>query len=161
MAIFKQITGKIKYRENGMNAPIQEIKLQNWCIVSMLHKIHENLIVNGFPEGKPAAFTVHMGSCTIQTMTRSPVKVLGKVEIHFRWASLTLATESSLKTLSTKWYLAYGFIVDLRENFLRVDQEKMKSSIFNSSLIIISDNHLINHMRVAKEGDNRLSLIHI
>ena len=70
--------------------------------VSTLHKTSRNLIVNGFAEGKPTSFTVDTGatvsivhpdlvsnrglklalSCTIQTVTVSPVKVLGLSLIH-------------------------------------------------------------------------------
>ena len=61
------------------------------------------MIVNGFADGKPTSFTVDTGatvsivrpdlvsnrhplisSCTIQTVTGSPVKVLGKVDVGVR-----------------------------------------------------------------------------
>ena len=71
--------------------------------VSTLHMISGNCIVSGFADGKPTSFTVDTGatvsivrtdlisnrwpqisSCTIQTVTGSPVKVLGKVDVRVR-----------------------------------------------------------------------------
>ena len=71
--------------------------------VSTLHKTSGKLIVNGFAEGKTSSFTVDTGatvsivrpdlisnrrpqisSCTIQTVTGSPVNVLGKIDVRVR-----------------------------------------------------------------------------
>ena len=69
--------------------------------VSTHHMTNGNLIVNGSAEGKPTSFAVdtgatvsivcpdliskqqpQFGSCTIQTVSESPVKVLRKVDVH-------------------------------------------------------------------------------
>ena len=87
----------------------------------MLHEISRNLIVNGFVEGTPASFTIDMGttvstvcpdivSClqpqlsyfTLQTVTGSQVKVLGRVDICLHLGLLEFSDQILLYTLSIR-----------------------------------------------------------
>ena len=115
------------------------------------HKTSGNLIVNGYAEGKPTSFTADMGatvsimrpdlvsnlqslisSCTIQTVTGSPVKILGKVDVRVRLGLLKFSHQMLVADivddviLGTDIMNAYGFIVDLREDVLKVGQDKIK-----------------------------------
>ena len=105
------------------------------------YKTSENLIVNGFAEGKPTSFTADTGatvsivrsdlvsnrqllisSCTIQTVTGTPVKVLGKVDVSVRLGLLEFSHQMLVADIVDEVILvtdimnAYGFVVDLREN---------------------------------------------
>ena len=109
------------------------------------------MIVNGFADSKPTSFTVDTGatvsivrpdllsncqplisSCTVQTVTGSPVKVLGKVDARVRLGFLEFSHQMLVADivdeviLGTDTMNAYGFVVDLRENVLKVGQEKIK-----------------------------------
>ena len=70
-----------------------------------------------------------ISSCTIQTVTGSPVKVLGKVDVRVRLGLLEFSHQMIVADIVDKVILgtdimnAYGFVVDLRENFLKVGQE--------------------------------------
>ena len=71
-----------------------------------------------------------ISSCTIQTVTGSPVEVLGKV--HVRLGLLGFGHQMLVPDivdeviLGTDIMSAYGFVLDLRENVLKVGQEKIK-----------------------------------
>ena len=76
-----------------------------------------------------------ISSCTIQSVTGSPVKVLVKVEVRVRLGLLEFILQTLVADivdeviLGTDIMNAYGFVVDLRENVLRVGQEKIKLCI--------------------------------
>ena len=101
--------------------------------------------------GKPTSFTIDTGatvsimrpdlvsnrqplnsSCTIQTVTGSPVKVVGKLYVRVRLGLLEFNHQMLVADivdeviLGTDIMNAYGFVVDLRENILKVGQEKIK-----------------------------------
>ena len=68
----------------------------------------------------------------IQTVTGSPVKMLGKVGVRVRVGLLEFSYQMLVADIVDKVILgsditnAYGFIVDLKENVRRVGQGKIK-----------------------------------
>ena len=89
-----------------------------------------------------------ISSCTIQTVTGSPVKVLGKVDVRVRLGLLEFSHQMLVADIVDEVILgtdiiAYGFVVDLRENVLKVGQEKIKLCMAKMT------------------GSTNLSLIHI
>ena len=81
MVIFKQIVGKQKGGEKGMNAPTEEGKLLH-STVSRLQR--GNLIVNGSAKGEPFTFTLDMGptQCALCTMIYSD---MGSFTLQLNW----------------------------------------------------------------------------
>ena len=109
-----------------------------------------------------------ISSCTIQTVTGCPVKVLGTVDVRVRMGLLEFSHQMLVTDivdeviLGTDIMNACGFIVNLRENVLRVGQEKIKLCM---AKMTGSTNHSIKRVALVEEKVNRsgqeLSLIHI
>ena len=71
-------------------------------------------------------------SCTIQTVTGCLVKVLGQVDVRVRLGLLEFSYQMLVADivdeviLGTDIMNASGFVMDLRENVLKVGQKKIK-----------------------------------
>ena len=103
-------------------------------------------------------------------MTGSPVKELGKVDVRVRLGLLEFSHQMLVADIvdevifGTDIMNAYRFVVDLRENVLRVGQEKIKLCMAKTTA---STNHSIKRVALVEEKVNKsgqeepLSLIHI
>ena len=99
-----------------------------------------------------------ISSCTIQTVTGSPVNVLGKMDVRVRLGRLEFSHRMLVADIVDQVILGmdivntYGFIVDLRENILKVSQEKIKLCM---AKMTGSTSHSIKRVALVEEKVNR------
>ena len=93
-----------------------------------------------------------------RTVTGSPVKVLGKVDIRERLGLLEFSYQMLVADIVDEVILrtdimnAYRFVVALRENVLKVGQEKIKLCM---AKMTGSTNHSIKRVALVEEKVNR------
>ena len=83
-------------------------------------------------------------SCSLRTATGRPVKVYGKVEIHLRFGRLEFNHQVLVADIVDEAILVvdvmntYGFIVDFKNNVLRIGGEEVMLTTSEKSMDVIN-----------------------